>query len=335
MKESERTVALVAGVGLIGVGVGWFLLSRGGIVGGKTKLTISVYGTGGSTDPSPGTYEYARTESVTVTAVPESGYEVLGWLVDGVSQGAGSSITLSMNVDHDVVVTFKVIGPPPPNPPARIVNLTAPPPLSVNLKQKYKGYWFWLDSEREWRVDAIRGEYDAWDFGHTQTIVEFQVQDIYGKGVPNIPVLLYTSDVDVNKGALYLGEGRYVVTPLRAISDANGIVRVQITYRHTDINRFSKERCYQARIYWGITREVRCLTPGDKSDVCNFLLNGCTWEEQGIAMNAPCPDATIAGPEYEYETVPLNNVLYAEYEDNRLISSFCYLLCTFGIRNMG
>jgi len=142
--------------GITAVGLGLFLQLSKAVQPAETLLTIAA-GEGGTTDPAPGTYTHRPTDTVQITAIPNAGYYVLGWTVDGVSKGSENTIYISMATSHNVAVAFTTTQPPPIRIPAKIVNLTAPPPLSLNVKQKYKGYWFWLDSNMEFHVEAITG----------------------------------------------------------------------------------------------------------------------------------------------------------------------------------
>ena len=70
------------------------------------NLTISS-GSGGSTTPSPGAYQYAEGTPVAVTANPDSGYVLDYWLLDGQNAGAQNPITVIMNGDHTLQANFR------------------------------------------------------------------------------------------------------------------------------------------------------------------------------------------------------------------------------------
>ena len=78
-----------------------------GIVGPKIySLTISVGSGGGTTSPSPGTYEGFEGASVTVNAEADSGYDFNHWILDGATE-YGYSITVTMDSDHDLTAYFQ------------------------------------------------------------------------------------------------------------------------------------------------------------------------------------------------------------------------------------
>jgi hypothetical protein len=66
---------------------------------------------GGTTDPAPGTYTYPEGTSVTVTAIPSSGYTFDHWELDGVNVGASNPITVTMDKDHNLNGVFSAIPP--------------------------------------------------------------------------------------------------------------------------------------------------------------------------------------------------------------------------------
>jgi hypothetical protein len=69
-------------------------------------LTISS-GSGGSTNPLPGAYQYAEGTLASVTAIPESGYVLDYWLLDGQNVGGQNPITVTMNSDHNLQAVFR------------------------------------------------------------------------------------------------------------------------------------------------------------------------------------------------------------------------------------
>jgi len=71
-------------------------------------LTISAE-SGGTTDPTPGTYTYGCGESVTVTAIPDSNYDFEYWVLDGATF-YNNPITVNMNSDHTLKAHFKYSG---------------------------------------------------------------------------------------------------------------------------------------------------------------------------------------------------------------------------------
>jgi len=76
-------------------------------------LTISAT-TGGTTDPSPGTYTHDSGTEVTIQAIANSGYNFVGW--DGDASGTTNPIAITMDSDKSVSANFEAI-PSPPKPP--------------------------------------------------------------------------------------------------------------------------------------------------------------------------------------------------------------------------
>lgn len=69
------------------------------------NLAIST-GSGGTTNPAPGTYTYSFGKPVTVTASAYSDYEFDFWALDGVPK-FGDPITVTMNSDHTLIAYFR------------------------------------------------------------------------------------------------------------------------------------------------------------------------------------------------------------------------------------
>lgn len=61
---------------------------------------------GGTTDPAPGAYVYTEGEIVPVTAIPETGYMLNHWELDGVDVGKETSINITMDSNHDLYAVF-------------------------------------------------------------------------------------------------------------------------------------------------------------------------------------------------------------------------------------
>jgi len=69
-------------------------------------LTIAA-GTGGTTNPIPGTYTHDYGTQVQVTAVPDSGYQFSGW--SGDASGTSITITITVDSDKEISASFSVI----------------------------------------------------------------------------------------------------------------------------------------------------------------------------------------------------------------------------------
>jgi len=70
-------------------------------------LSISAT-TGGTTDPAPGDYWYSENTIVTITALPDSTYEVDYWEINGVPDGSDISIQVTMDQPYTIVAHFKL-----------------------------------------------------------------------------------------------------------------------------------------------------------------------------------------------------------------------------------
>lgn len=72
-----------------------------------STLTIRVNDvTKGTTDPVPNIYDYKATETVLVTAIPEEGYVVVRWELDGVQYPPADTFSAKMYRDHDLLCVF-------------------------------------------------------------------------------------------------------------------------------------------------------------------------------------------------------------------------------------
>ena len=72
-------------------------------------LTI-IAGIGGTTDPAPDTYTYDEGTEVTITAMPNSGYEFSGW--SGDASRTTNPITITMDSDKSITANFSATAPP-------------------------------------------------------------------------------------------------------------------------------------------------------------------------------------------------------------------------------
>jgi hypothetical protein len=75
-------------------------------------LTISA-NAGGTTNPAPGSYNVAEGSSVAVRAVPNSGYRLARWVLNGTDSGNAESISFIMSGNPTLQAVFEVIPPPP------------------------------------------------------------------------------------------------------------------------------------------------------------------------------------------------------------------------------
>jgi len=66
---------------------------------------------GGRTDPPEGIYSYEEGTTVTIRAIPDSGYQFSGW--SGTVSGTTNPLTLTMNKNYTETASFSPIPPPP------------------------------------------------------------------------------------------------------------------------------------------------------------------------------------------------------------------------------
>lgn len=88
--------------------------------------TLTITSTiGGTTDPSPGTYQYSQGTVVSVTAIPDEGYTFDHWELDGSNAGAINPISVTMDSDHTLNAIFTEA-------PAEETRLCVDPPEIIN-----------------------------------------------------------------------------------------------------------------------------------------------------------------------------------------------------------
>ena len=128
----------------------------------KVTLTIATT-TGGTTTPAPGTYQYNKGSQVTVTAIPDSGYQFDYWNVNG-TKNTSNPITLTLNTDVTLTAYFKSVAPPPPEKVTLTIAVpehgtTSPAPGTYQYNKGSQvtitaipasGYEFWL-----WVINGI------------------------------------------------------------------------------------------------------------------------------------------------------------------------------------
>lgn len=87
-----------------------FIKESGNVLAPGTVFTITITD-GGTTDPTPGTYVYPADTNVSVTAIPELGYDLSRWELDGVNVGSDNPYTVVMDADHTLHAVFVVHEP--------------------------------------------------------------------------------------------------------------------------------------------------------------------------------------------------------------------------------
>jgi hypothetical protein len=286
----ETKIALAIGIPVV-VGVGAYLAYKT-YAKLKKYLYISV-GEGGTTIPAPGTYMYNVGENVTITAFPDEGYTVGTWVVDGVEVARGvDSITVTMDADHTVIVTFWKGGVPPPTAPVGIKSLgsvtvvsnvaawlTGTPGIDQCIHVSHVG--------NNWEKDSV-----------SAYPMKFLVFDAAGKGVPNVDVALWTDpppDTTRYRGTTLLDGNIHISSnPLIKKTNENGEVSVNVSYIYGLNDRFA-QLCEDAGvgyqwgclalpcIKWTRARDGDCLIPSCYvcwvSGECETMLPGCNMND--------------------------------------------------------
>lgn len=85
-------------------------------------LTISSTA-GGTTNPPPGSYSRYEGSQVTITAIPNSGYQFTSWREGGVIIGTEQQIVILMDNDRNIIAEFEEGEAPPPPPPQLVCHL--------------------------------------------------------------------------------------------------------------------------------------------------------------------------------------------------------------------
>jgi hypothetical protein len=70
-------------------------------------LTIAA-SVGGTTNPAPGAHVYPQGQSVSVQAIPDSGYSFDHWQLDGANVGSANPYAVTMNSNHTLSAVFSI-----------------------------------------------------------------------------------------------------------------------------------------------------------------------------------------------------------------------------------
>lgn len=224
--------ATIVGIPLVAIGIASALRKRE-----VAKLIIEA-SSGGTTDPSPSTYEAPSGSVLTVTAIADEGFYFAGWTFDGASLGTDNPITIKVETFHTLIATFTST-PDGGTFPVAITPLNVP----INVKQNYGGCAPHFGHYR------VRPFLEDWGTeGYIEKLMLFKVSDAAGKGCANIPVLLWTSDVpDSEGGNIRLnGDVHTSANPLELKTLNDGTLSVPVGYVSADLNKLSKEylRCW-------------------------------------------------------------------------------------------
>jgi outer membrane protein assembly factor BamB len=80
--------------------------------GGKQNLTVASTA-GGTTNPLPGTYLYPTETYLSVSAIPNAGYRLDHWELDGINVGATNPVSFTLESDHTLSAVFVEVPVPP------------------------------------------------------------------------------------------------------------------------------------------------------------------------------------------------------------------------------
>ncbi|MEM3088624.1 MAG: hypothetical protein QXP20_05885, partial [Candidatus Bathyarchaeia archaeon] len=124
------------------------------------QLTISTT-TGGTTNPSPGTYTHVNGTSVSVTAIPNTGFSFAYWLFDG-QKRTENPITILMDANHTLTAHFvddikPEISEPSQNPPPENVQPNQDVTVTVIVTDYGSGVknvtlWYSLNNGTTWTI---------------------------------------------------------------------------------------------------------------------------------------------------------------------------------------
>jgi hypothetical protein len=81
----------------------------------NNAVVIVLSATGGTTDPSPGTYTYTPDETIKLTATPDSGFEFLYWIATGAEPGHDAVLldsSLDINCQAGYTYTYQPVFAP-------------------------------------------------------------------------------------------------------------------------------------------------------------------------------------------------------------------------------
>lgn len=252
MGKTDLGWVAIGGAAIVTAGlIVYYVLTKK--VGAEQYLLQIQASEGGTTDPPPSPSGILKPAGavVTITAKPNAGYTVGTWLLDGVEVGNQQSIQVTMNMNHSVIVTFWEGGVEPPSYPVAITCVNSVQVLGYYGCRVTLGV---LNSIQDISVHNCDQNW-TWDSWADYPIT-FKVIDSSGKGVPNIPVILYPDMFpDTGKYSGYLALNDQMITrdnPLRLMTDQNGLVTVNLSYWY-GLNDHLLQLCQDAELYlWEI-----------------------------------------------------------------------------------
>ena len=189
---------------------------------------------GGTTVPSPRTYEYPTAMTITVTAIADSGYEFDGWFISGEK--------VSTDLVYDIYVTENVLLV------ASFIEIGAPPLIPAYVKPIQNAVaeqWWKVWTELAELTDHFHIGVDFYNSGYAK----FKICDVAGNGVPGQTIAVYTDPMpDITDfGHVFLsGSVHTEANPLILTSDGNGVVSVKVDYHWIE-----PDSDYRDTIAWG------------------------------------------------------------------------------------
>jgi hypothetical protein len=223
---SKRSAAIVAGASVIGLGVAVLIdkLVHAKPAEGK-QYTLSLEATkGGTTNPKPGYYTYDSPTSVTVTAIPESGYLFDGWYLSGEKVDTGLTYTVDVSGNVLLVASFVEEGAPP------LIPAYIRPTQNCSTEE-----WWRARKQNTSLQSFLYLEQSKWIGGY----VKFKICDAAGNGVKGQSIAIYTdpNPDELSYGYVYLNDAEHTsANPLILTSDAEGVVSVKVTYKWIEPN---------------------------------------------------------------------------------------------------
>jgi hypothetical protein len=247
--------------------------------------------------------------------MPDPGYTVGTWVVDGVEVARGiGEYTVLMDSDHQVVVSFWKGGQPPAEVGVPVLlRSLGPVAVTTNVGGRVEG--------TPCLGQHIYVEYcgPSWERGKIPSYpMRFQAIDSAGRGVPNLSVRLWTDeppDPSKYRGTLLLdGEVHTVENPLRKATGRDGVVEVALSYLYGLKDDFDA-LCTDTKLMF---QRMLCLVP----IWADFPAKNCLDVPAGWSVLS-----TYGGG----ETPPQANRVYAQVEGTALYA-LEYALCKFCTR---
>jgi len=205
--------------------------------------------------------------------------------------------------------------PPPPGIPVSIRSL-GPATVQTNVGA-------WVEGIPCWDL-VVRVRYCGRDWERDRvSYVEmgFQVLDSAGRGIPNVPVLIW-GDEPTDRFSTYLavdGAVRTVDRPLRLLTDSSGVVRVRVSCAYGLGDGF-EALCREARM--GL-RRVYCPLPVFYDDLV---------PRDGLRVSSPVfENYFVAATWGGGDLAPVVKRLYAQVEGTALYT-FETVFCAYSVR---